>query len=927
MTRCIRGWPWVALGLAVCVLQMQLRPEAWSEPSPVKSQQIGQNSDADKTAITKDETSARQVALQAKGVLVRYCHSCHGRDGSAEGGFNYATDLQRLVQRRKVIPGEPEASPLYRKVASGKMPPVDVEPRPTEQEIAVLKQWIAAGAVLPEVPSSRAWVSDTELFQVILADLEKFPPRSRRFLRYFTLHTLYNAGLADDELQTYRVAVSKLINSLSWHPEITRPEAIGENKLVLRIDLRDYFWDAALWNRLLSEYPYAIENDSVAARIVAVQTACRLPVVRADWFLATASRAPLYYELLQLPATAQELERQLRIDSLLNIQQLRVARAGFNNSGIARNNRLIERHYAAHGAYWRTYDFEEIPASLVERSNLIPDRRNLFAYPLGPGNLENQFLHAGGEIIFNLPNGLQGFMLVNARNERINKGPIQLVSDPKRPDRAVECAVSCFGCHYTGILPKSDQIRAFVEQNQKHFSPQDVETIRALYPPDAVMRKLMEKDMTRFRQAVEKTGGRITASEPILLATLRYEANQELAAVAAEVGLPPERFKQKLQELARHAASDSLAATISRNFGPLLLPDGNVSRALLVQAFGDLVQQCRGRRLLNTQNISSTLPDNTGELDPLQDLSATVHAVAFSQDGRRALLAGADKTLRLFDAEQFRETRRLIGHTASVWSVAISPDGRWALSGGADNVVRLWNLQQLREEKPLTAGHTGLVAALAFSENGQRAISACWDKLLILWEIPSGKELARWPIDGYVAALAALPRTCKLAVAVGNEILLLDLRDGKRLGQLSGHRAPIITLAVSSDGQHLASAGEDGSVLIWSSTGGSPKCTLNLAPSLSQDAVCTSLGWSENSEWLAAGTRSGQVYVWRFAGSRPELLGVRQLHDDAVVGLCWVKQPPQPLGKGNEAIIISIDRTGQARLLPLSQLVQSEPNR
>jgi hypothetical protein len=130
-------------------------------------------------------------------------------------------------------------------------------------------------------------------------------------------------------------------------------------------------------------------------------------------------------------------------------------------------------------------------------------------------------------------------MLVNARNERINKGPIQLVSDPKRPDRAVECAVSCFGCHYTGILPKSDQIRAFVEQNQKHFSPQDVETIRALYPPDAVMRKLMEKDMARFRQAVEKTGGRITASEPILLATLRYEANQELTAVAAEVGLLP----------------------------------------------------------------------------------------------------------------------------------------------------------------------------------------------------------------------------------------------------------------------------------------------------------------------------------------------------------------------------------------------------
>jgi hypothetical protein len=63
---------------------------------------------------------------------------------------------------------------------------------------------------------------------------------------------------------------------------------------------------------------------------------------------------------------------------------------------------------------------------------------------------------------------------------------------------------------------------------------------------------------------------------------------------------------------------------------------------------------------------------------------------------------------------------------------------------------------------------------------------------------PSGKELARWPIDGYVAALAALPRTSRLALAADNEIWLFDLRDGKRLGQLSGHRAPIITLAVTS---------------------------------------------------------------------------------------------------------------------------------
>ena len=111
--------------------------------------------------------------------------------------------------------------------------------------------------------------------------------------------------------------------------------------------------------------------------------------------------------------------------------------------------------------YWRTYDFDEPPANLVERVNggLLPDRRNVFAFPLGPGGLaENPFQHAGGEAIFALPNGLHAYYLANADNARLDKGPIAIVSDPKRPDRAVEAGVSCMSCHVTGILPKADQV-------------------------------------------------------------------------------------------------------------------------------------------------------------------------------------------------------------------------------------------------------------------------------------------------------------------------------------------------------------------------------------------------------------------------------------------------------------------------------------
>src|SRR5207302_8965154 len=109
-------------------------------------------------------------------------------------------------------------------------------------------------------------------------------------------------------------------------PRITLPQAIAAAGLVLRIDLRDYQLDANLWNRVLADYPYGILQDSGVARAVLVATATRMPVVRADWFVATASRAPLYYDLLQIPSNLAELERQLRVDPEVNTRQERVDR-------------------------------------------------------------------------------------------------------------------------------------------------------------------------------------------------------------------------------------------------------------------------------------------------------------------------------------------------------------------------------------------------------------------------------------------------------------------------------------------------------------------------------------------------------------------------------------------------------------------------
>ena len=174
-----------------------------------------------------------------------HCYRCHGQDGANEGGLNYILDRDKLVERRKLVPGQPNKSRLFKRLTNpdDPMPPADEKVRPSKEDISLLRAWIAgAPGAQPPTPK-RTFLATADVLDLIRADLDKVPERSRRFTRYFTLTHLYNAGLSADELQSYRHALSKLVNSLSWDSRIVVPQPIDPAGTILRIDLRDYQWN------------------------------------------------------------------------------------------------------------------------------------------------------------------------------------------------------------------------------------------------------------------------------------------------------------------------------------------------------------------------------------------------------------------------------------------------------------------------------------------------------------------------------------------------------------------------------------------------------------------------------------------------------------------------------------------------------------
>ena len=525
--------------------------------------------------ISNSTFAQQNIAQKAYAIFEQSCLICHGENGA----YRESLIIQHtsLIEGGTVIPGNPDTSVFYQRLIETNIakrmplgqPPLDAE------AIETIRQWILAGA--PDWSDTPRPTTDFITPDIMLQTIEKhlntLSDRDKSFARYFTLTHLYNAGETAEALNAYRRALSKLVNSLSWGREIVKPQPIDAQQTVFYIDLRDYEWDIRndAWTQIEQAYPYrmtfeALMQTHLREKMTTLQQemSCEVPFVNVDWFLATASLPPLYHDILALPNTDRELEAALEVfvaENILNAPGKRVWRAGFNDSGVSRHNRVVERHISRYGAYWKSYDFSGSAES-----------QNIFTHPL-------DFTHDGGEIIFNLPNGLQAYYLVDGNGNRLDVAPTNIVSNPAASDPAVRNGLSCIGCHTEGMKTFEDEVRAVVEQSDN--PPFNKARALDLYVQKAVMDDLVEEDTQRFRTALQAAGGVFGGIEPVQRFHETFQAPLRPAQAAATVGLETEAFLEKIN------ANVSLQNLV----GALVLENGTIKRDAWTSAFHDVIAE------------------------------------------------------------------------------------------------------------------------------------------------------------------------------------------------------------------------------------------------------------------------------------------------------------------------------------------------
>lgn len=515
--------------------------------------------------VRADEAS--ELAAQGYQILKTYCYRCHGQRFDVEGFnvLNRSILLDKVPEEDKdlkyIVAGDADKSLMWQRAGVRKDMPPGQNAKPSAAELKILQKWIAAEAPFP-TSEVRKRVSEKEVFERMKDDLKATAREDRRYKRYFTLTNLHNNSFEKrfgrqgknydaTDLRLARAALAKLANSLSWKHEIVVPRIVdeGQEEILMSVDLRDLGWDERnLWNEILKLYPYGLTYETVSSddefRETATQVyemaGSKVPAVRVDWFIDNASRPPLYHTLLGLPQTVGEVEKLLRVDPETDFLRNKLARAGFAESGVSRHNRLVDRHSALYGAYWKSYDFAKSET-----------KGNLFQFPLGPDFNDNPFPrlvfeHAGGEMIFNLPNGLQAYYLADAKGARIDKGPVEIVRDLKETSGTPEVinGLSCMACHEHGMIRFRDTIRESLAVGGEAQLK-----VKSLFPQKEQMDKLLEKDEQRFLQALSDAMGAFlkvgddakkdikSFPEPIGTIARYYQKDLELDDVASELGI------------------------------------------------------------------------------------------------------------------------------------------------------------------------------------------------------------------------------------------------------------------------------------------------------------------------------------------------------------------------------------------------------
>jgi cytochrome c len=241
---------------------------------------------------------------------------------------------------------------------------------------------------------------------------------------------------------------------------------------------------------------------------------------------------------------------------------------------------------------------------------------------------------------------------------------------------------------------------------------------------------------------------------------------------------------------------------------------------------------------------------------------------------------------------------QLRGHGGPVRAIAVAADGQTAVSGSFDTSAIRWSLQRNTADQVLRF-HDGAVNAVAILPDGRIATGGA-DARIAIWQ--PGAPQPQIVFEGRgapVAGLAVSPDGETLASASWDRTVRLWRLSGGNARVLNGHQQNVNAVAFLPDGKAVVSAGYDATLRIWPLRGDGAPIIVTLPTPLNAVVV------APDSEILCAGA-DGKVYVLSGAG---ELRATIAVADSPIIALAISRDGARVAAAGMRGAVAIIARS------------------
>jgi WD40 repeat protein len=160
------------------------------------------------------------------------------------------------------------------------------------------------------------------------------------------------------------------------------------------------------------------------------------------------------------------------------------------------------------------------------------------------------------------------------------------------------------------------------------------------------------------------------------------------------------------------------------------------------------------------------------------------------------------------------------------------------------------------------SAHKTTIWGISFSGNSKQIITAGEDGIIRLWNL-SGELITEWNSEqNMIMSLSVSPDGQHLATA-GRDSLQIWTMNGEKLAIWNPSHNPVTDVVFSPTGKYLVTTGEDGVAKLWNLEGQQ----LAFLKRRSQGQIC-SITFKDDEEWIATGTLDGVLGIWDLSGSQ-----------------------------------------------------------